>query len=61
YDVSEDDRRFRAKVATGDLAENFDLLRKHYPVRRELRVQQFSRVKNAPSGADLLHALQGRV
>lgn len=35
YDVREDDRRLRAALAGGG-PQAFDLLRKHYPVRREL-------------------------
>lgn len=61
YDVTEDDQRLREAAAAGDLAENFDLLRKHYPRRRELRVQPFSMVKDLPNGANLLRALRGRV
>jgi len=36
YDVREDDRRLRSALAAGGGAQAFDLLRKHYPVRREL-------------------------
>jgi erythronate-4-phosphate dehydrogenase len=56
YDVEEDNLRFRAIIQSSARGEGFDLLRKSYPVRRELAFSDLT-VGNAKF-LSLLNALQ---
>ena len=57
YDVSSDSQRFREIIHTPDRSEQFDLLRKHYPPRRELGYCHLHAENTALT--NLLRALQG--
>jgi erythronate-4-phosphate dehydrogenase len=51
YDITADDRRFRAASVAADVqrGEAFDRLRRHYPERREFTCTQV-RLRHAPAG-----------
>ena len=57
YDVADDSRRFRAIINDPERAKKFDLLRKHYPRRRELGHCDLQAAN--PKMASVLRALQG--
>ncbi len=57
YDVAGDSQRFKAIIADAERGKRFDLLRKHYPPRRELAYSNLVAVE--PEMASLLRAVQG--
>ena len=56
YDVMEDDKRFRGIIDCNARGQEFDLLRKNYPVRRELAYSSLTSTK--PKFSTILKALQ---
>jgi erythronate-4-phosphate dehydrogenase len=56
YDVMEDDKRFREIIGSSIRGQAFDLLRKHYPVRRELAYSALASTN--PKFSAVLQALQ---
>ena len=56
YDVMEDDKRFRGILASSERGQAFDLLRKNYPVRRELAYSPL--ITTNPKFSAVLKALQ---
>tara|TARA_R110001583_G_scaffold16495_8_gene67495 strand:- start:1025 stop:2134 length:1110 start_codon:yes stop_codon:yes gene_type:complete len=59
YDVAEDSKRFSEIIHAAERGRQFDLLRKHYPPRRELAYCDL-RAEN-PTMASLLRAVQGGI
>jgi len=57
YDIEADDRALRRAPAARTLADHFDDLRKHYPVRREFRFTRVHPVGATPSLTAKLAAL----
>lgn len=61
YDIRQDDLRFRASLREVDPSAAFDRLRKHYPLRRELRSAVLADAAHAsPADVALFRALTGQ-
>lgn len=61
YDIRDDDRRFRQALKSDNPAAGFDMLRKNYPLRRELKTASLvdKQTRNA-SDTHLFAALSGQ-